>query len=473
MLFPSFAFLVFLPLVFLGYWYAFAKNLRLQNIFLLVASYLFYGWWDWRFLGLLFFSSVADFLIGLAIDRAPTIRTKKRWVALSVLINLSLLGTFKYFNFFVDGMHDLLATVGLQPNLPLLRILLPVGISFYTFQSLSYTIDIRRGSIKATHDPIAFLAFVSFFPQLVAGPIERATNLLPQFLTPRQFDRGSAVDGLRQMLWGFFKKLVVADTCGVLANEAFAGDVSATPGISLFFGVFFFAFQIYGDFSGYSDIAIGCARLFGIRLSQNFATPYFSRSISEFWRRWHISLSTWFRDYVYMPLGGWRTKWGRLRNILITFAVSGLWHGANWTFIVWGILHGLFYVPEILRNGKARRDVASLRDLPSMLWTFTLVLVAWVFFRSATVRTAFAYLYYMVANAFLHPGALLKWLARPEFGWVLVLLVVEWLARKQEHALERLPDSVVLRWAIYLLITLVLLLYIDLSVPNEFIYFQF
>lgn len=473
MLFPSFAFLVFLPLVFLAYWYVFARKLWLQNGFILVASYVFYGWWDWRFLGLLFVSSMGDFLLGRAIEGAMGHGARKRWLLLSLVLNLGLLAIFKYFNFFMDGMHDLLRAVGLQPDLPTLRLLLPVGISFYTFQSLSYTIDVYRGQLKATRDPIAFLAFVSFFPQLVAGPIERATNLLPQFLAPRSFDMVQARDGLRQMLWGFFKKLVIADTCAPIVNGIFAGDVSVTPGITLFFGAFFFAFQIYGDFSGYSDIAIGCARLFGVHLNQNFAFPYFSRSISEFWRRWHISLSTWFRDYVYMPLGGWRTKWGRLRNIMITFIVSGFWHGANWTFIGWGAVHGAYYVPEILDDGKARRDVPVLRDLPAIIITFLLVVLAWVFFRSSSIHTAGAYLWYMVHNVLVSPGAVLVWCLRPEMGWILFVLVIEWVARRNKHALELLPRPTLLRWAIYFVLTVVILLHIDMQTSHEFIYFQF
>lgn len=473
MLFPSFAFLVFLPLVFLAYWYVFDRSLRVQNTFLLVASYVFYGWWDWRFLSLLFASSFADFLLGLALEGTSSPRRKKVWVGVSLVVNLGLLAVFKYFNFFVEGMSEVLMAVGLQPNLPTLRILLPVGISFYTFQSLSYTIDVYRGQLKATRDPIAFLAFVSFFPQLVAGPIERATNLLPQFLVKRTFAMAKARDGLRQMLWGFFKKIVVADSCAPMVNEIFAADVSITPGATLFFGAFFFAFQIYGDFSGYSDIAIGCSRLFGIGLSQNFAYPYFSRSISEFWRRWHISLSTWFRDYVYMPLGGWRSRGGRLRNILITFSISGLWHGANWTFLGWGVLHGAYYVPEILRDGKARRDHATWRDLPAMLLTFLLVSVAWVFFRSQTIATACAHLLYMVKNAFLNPGVALVMTLKPEMFWIAVLVAVEWLARRQEHALVILPRSTPLRWGIHLFLVIVVVLHIDMQSDHGFIYFQF
>lgn len=472
MLFPSFAFLVFLPVVFLAYWYVFNRSLRLQNAFLLVASYVFYGWWDWRFLGLLFASSLGDVLIGLAIDRAEG-AARKRWLMLSLLVNLGLLCTFKYFNFFMDGLHDLLLTVGLQPHLPTLRLLLPVGISFYTFQSLSYTIDIYRRRMHATRDPLSFFAFVSFFPQLVAGPIERAVILLPQFQAPRRFDMERARDGLRQMLWGFFKKIVIADSCAPLVNEVFAGDVSTTPGITLFFGAVFFAFQIYGDFSGYSDIAIGCARLFGFHLSQNFAYPYFSRSISEFWRRWHISLSTWFRDYVYLPLGGWRDRMGRFKNIMITFTVSGLWHGANWTFITWGALHGAYYLPEIVKDGRARRDDATLRDLPAILLTFLLVVLAWVFFRAQNVHVAVAYLWHMASGMFRSPGALLLWVVRSEFWWIVFLIVIEWFARKQQHALEWLPGSNGLRWAIYLFLAVVILLHINMQTSYEFIYFQF
>jgi len=473
MLFPSFAFLVFLPIAFLLYWYGFQRNLRLQNAFVLLASYVFYGWWDWRFLGLLFASSFGDYLFALGIDRTNDQRKKKLLLIVSLVANLGVLATFKYFNFFRDGLEDLLSALGLQPDLPTLHLILPVGISFYTFQSLSYTIDVYRGQLKATRGVIEFLAFVSFFPQLVAGPIERATNLLPQFQRTRRFDRAKATDGLRQMLWGFFKKMVIADGCAPIVNGIFAGPVDSTPGVTLFFGAFFFAFQIYGDFSGYSDIAIGCARLFGFDLSQNFAYPYFSRSISEFWRRWHISLSSWFRDYVYMPLGGWRNRAGRFRNILITFSVSGLWHGANWTFVSWGVLHGTYYLPEIIRDGKARRDDATWKDLPAMVLTFLFVLIGWVFFRAAGIQQALAYLKYTVQHALLHPGIGLHWITEPISILIGAMMLVEWSARREAHALAQLPASVVLRWAIYLLIVITILLYMDVQTTHEFIYFQF
>ncbi len=473
MLFPSFAFLVFLPVVYLLYWYIFNRERRLQNAFVLLASYVFYGWWDWRFLGLLLVSSLGDYALAIAIDRTSAQRQRKALLITSLVVNLGVLATFKYFNFFRDGLADIMLAMGLQPDLPTLHLVLPVGISFYTFQSLSYTIDVYRGQLRATRDPVEFLAFVSFFPQLVAGPIERAAHLLPQFQATRRFDMGMAVDGLRQMLWGFFKKMVIADGCAPLVNEIFARPVDDTPGATLFFGALFFAFQIYGDFSGYSDIAIGCARLFGFSLSQNFAYPYFSRSISEFWRRWHISLSTWFRDYVYLPLGGWRTKAGRFKNLMITFSLSGLWHGANWTFITWGGLHGTYYLPEVVRNAKARRDTATWRDLPAILTTFALVVVAWVFFRAATVGQALAYLKYMVLNATTAPGIALVWLTEPISILIAILLIVEWRGRKLPHALAVLPRSGVLRWAIYVLVSMVILLYMDVRTTHEFIYFQF
>ena len=473
MLFPSFAFLVFLPVVYLLYWYAVNRDLRLQNLFILGASYVFYGWWDPRFLALLFGSSLADFLFAIAIDRASSSREKKGWLVFSLASNLGLLALFKYFNFFRDGLEDLMHGIGMQPDLPTLHLILPIGISFYTFQSLSYTIDVYRGRLKATRRPVEFLAFVSLFPQLVAGPIERAVDLLPQFQRPRRFDRAQATDGLRQMLWGFFKKMVIADGCGPIVDGIFDSPVDTTPGLTLFFGAFFFAFQIYGDFSGYSDIAIGCARLFGFNLSRNFAYPYFSRDIAEFWRRWHISLSSWFRDNVYMPLGGWRSKLGRFRNIMITFAVSGLWHGANWTFVTWGVLHGTYYLPTIMRDGKAKRDDASLRDLPAIVATFLVVLFAWVFFRAPGVPQALAYLKYMVLHVALHPGIVLYWMKQHVTWLIVVTLIIEWRSRRRQHALAILPRSAPLRWGIYTLLTLVIILYMDVQTTHEFIYFQF
>ncbi|QQR88473.1 MAG: MBOAT family protein [Flavobacteriales bacterium] len=474
MLFNSYAFLVFLPLVFLLHWWAVRGSRRGQNILIILASYVFYGWWDWRYLLLLFASSFTDYWLGIYIDQQEEQRKRKRALVLSLVFNLGILGFFKYFNFFIDSAADLIRAFGMQPNLWSLRVILPIGISFYTFQSLSYTIEAYRRNFKPERDPIAYLAFVSFFPHMVAGPIMRAIDLLPQFQKARVFDAAKARDGMRQMLWGFFKKVAVADQCAVHVDRIFAMDPETTSGATLFFGAVFFAFQIYGDFSGYSDIAIGCARLFGIDLMRNFNYPYFSRSIGEFWQRWHISLSTWFRDFLYIPLGGSRVPKARhLLNLFTTFTVSGFWHGANWTFIAWGALHGAAYVPEVLRGAKARAPHATWKEIPLMVPVFLLVLVGWVFFRSPGIAEAGAHLVGVVANARIHPGALLLWARSPAMLLVYAMLLVEWWARRRQHALEHLPLTTPLRWAVYMAIVLVTLYKLDLDAKTEFIYFQF
>lgn len=383
MLFNSIDFAVFLPVVFLLYWFVF-KRLFWQNILLLVASYVFYGWWDPRFLILILFSTVVDYTIGVQLGKHEERRKRKLLLWTSIAVNLGLLGFFKYYNFFVENFIEAFTFFGFEIKTGLLNIILPVGISFYTFQTLSYTIDVYRRKLEPTRDFISFSAFVSFFPQLVAGPIERATHLLSQFYRKREFDYGLAVDGLRQILWGLFKKVVIADNCAEYANIIF-NNYEDYSGSSLLLGAFFFAFQIYGDFSGYSDIAIGISRLFGFDLMKNFAFPYFSRDIAEFWRRWHISLSTWFRDYLYIPLGGSHGgTWMKVRNTFIIFLVSGFWHGANWTFILWGALNALYFLPLLLsnRNRKNLDDIAengwlpSFKDVIKMGLTFTLVTFA-------------------------------------------------------------------------------------------------
>ncbi|HLF62368.1 MAG TPA: MBOAT family O-acyltransferase [Saprospiraceae bacterium] len=479
MLFNSFAFLVFLPIVFLIYWRI--RNLRVQNFFVIVASYVFYGWWDWRFLSLIIFSSLADYLLGLRLQQAEDLHRRKRWLWCSLIVNLGLLGTFKYFNFFIDSAALLLESLGFQAHLPTLRIVLPVGISFYTFQSLSYTIDIYRRKLEPTRDMIAFFAFVSFFPQLVAGPIERAQHLLPQFLKSRRFEEQLATDGLRQMLWGFFKKVVIADNCAIIADICFDPSQSLTWW-SYLVGIIFFAFQIYGDFSGYSDIAIGLARLFGFQLMRNFAYPYFSRDMAEFWRRWHISLSTWFRDYVYISLGGSHgSMWKRIRNIIITFTVSGLWHGANWTYIFWGFLNGLYYIPLMLANQhKAHTEIVarntflpSPKELGQILITFLLTCLAWVFFRARDMHSAIVYLQHMSG---IHDGT--KSIIKVDkltleicSAGLLILVTFEWLQRKKAHALERLPLPTVCRWLLYIIIGFLVISFFE--TPKTFIYFQF
>lgn len=348
MLFNSIDFAIFLPTVFILYWYFLNKNLKHQNLLIVVSSYLFYGWWDWRFLSLILSSTLLDYLIGIGLLKQENKKIRKVLLVTSLSINLALLGFFKYYNFFISSFSDAFSFFGMDINANSLNIILPVGISFYTFQTLSYSIDVYRRNLQPTKDFIAFSAFVSFFPQLVAGPIERATNLLPQFFSKRNFDYSKAVDGLRQVLWGLFKKIVIADNCAEFANLIFNNSTNLS-GSTLALGALFFAFQIYGDFSGYSDIAIGISRLFGFNLMRNFNFPYFSRDIAEFWRRWHISLSTWFRDYLYIPLGG--SSGGilsKVRNTFIIFIVSGFWHGANWTFIAWGLLNAIYFLPLLL-----------------------------------------------------------------------------------------------------------------------------
>lgn len=483
MLFNSFDFAVFLPIVFVLYWFVFNRSRRLQNLLLVAASYVFYGWWDWRFLSLLLFSSLLDYSVGLGLGRQTHPGRRKLLLAISLAGNLGLLGFFKYYNFFIANFAAAFSLFGQPIQLGTLAIILPVGISFYTFQTLSYTIDVYRRDMEPARDWVAFLAYVSFFPQLVAGPIERATNLLPQFFRERTFDRTRAVDGLRQILWGLFKKMVIADSCAEHVNAIF-GNCSAYPGSMRVLGAVFFAFQIYGDFSGYSDIAIGTARLFGFDLMRNFAYPYFSRDIAEFWRRWHISLSTWFRDYLYIPLGGSRgSVWMKVRNTFILFLVSGFWHGANWTFIAWGALNALYFLPLLLR-GKNRRNLniaaqgrvlPAARELLQMVSTFALTLVAWVFFRAQDLPQAFAYLSGIFSRSL--------WTFPPlrtipeEIGTLLFIaffVAIEWLGREQPHALCRfgLAWKRPARWAFYAFIMFLIGMYMQTE-ETPFIYFQF
>lgn len=480
MLFNSIEFAVFLPIVFILYWFILGNSIKLQNLLIAVASYVFYGWWDWRFLFLILFSTFLDYVIGLKLNLENDSRKRKFFLGLSVLVNLGFLGFFKYYNFFIDNFITAFTFLGYSPRISSLEIILPVGISFYTFQTLSYTIDVYKGKLTPTKNFIAFAAFVSFFPQLVAGPIERATHLLPQFYKKRYFNYNLAVDGMRQILWGLFKKIVIADNCAEYANQIFnnSQDFSAS---TLLLGALFFAFQIYGDFSGYSDIAIGTSRLFGFDLMKNFAFPYFSRDIAEFWRRWHISLSTWFRDYLYIPLGGSRGGIGlKVRNTFIIFLVSGFWHGANWTFIVWGALNAIYFLPLLL-SGNNRQNlgtVAEGRFLPSfkefsqMVFTFLLTVIAWIFFRANNVNHALEYIRGIFSSSLFK---------KPEvFPTVVILLIIifiimEWLQRHKNHGLELnfigTKFNRLKRWLIYFAI--ILAIFAFGGSQQEFIYFQF
>jgi len=477
MLFNSFEYLLFLPTVFLLYWFVFNKQIKWQNLLLLVVSYVFYGWWDWRFLSLIVFSSIIDFYCGIYINKSKSEQLKKRWLILSMLVNLGFLGVFKYFNFFSKSLEEALHSVGYQIDTLTLNIILPVGISFYTFQTMSYTIDVYRNKLKPTKDPVAFFAFVSFFPQLVAGPIERATNLLPQFYKKRTFDYNQATDGLRQILWGLFKKIVIADNCAIIVNQIFDNytDYNAS---TLIIGAIFFAFQIYGDFSGYSDIAIGTSRLFGFNLMQNFAFPYFSRDIAEFWRRWHISLSTWFRDYVYIPLGGSRGGISmKIRNTFIIFIVSGFWHGANWTFIIWGALNAIYFLPLLLLNKNRtntnvvaeNKTIIGFKELFQVILTFGLTTMAWIFFRAPNITYAIDYISKIFNKSAFHaPQVTLK-----PFVFIIILIIIEWLQRDKKHALA-FSDSKIskpLRWVLYY--TLIIIIFWFGAEKQEFIYFQF
>ena len=481
MLFNSIEFILFLPTVFVLFWFAFKNSITAQNTLIIGASYLFYGWWDYRFLGLIILSSIIDYTIAIGIHKSVTILRKKYLLWISIAVNLGILGFFKYFNFFIDSAEGVLNLLGMKADFVTINVLLPVGISFYTFQTLSYTIDVYKGEIKAEKSLLSFFAYVSFFPQLVAGPIERAKNFLPQFSKSKTFNYDKSVDGCRQILWGFFKKVVIADSCSPYVDMIFS-DPSNYNGPTLLLGAVLFAFQIYGDFSGYTDIAIGTARLFGFDLMRNFAYPYFSRDIAEFWRRWHISLSSWFKDYLYFPLGGSRgSKSKTIRNVFIIFLVSGFWHGANWTFVVWGGLNAMYFLPSLI-GGNNRRylDVAgqnssgpSLLELKNILVTFLMTCLAWVFFRAESVGHALVYLWHLV-NPFLwgnENDSIYDLSMMTLVAFILILLNVEWRMRKQEHGLSKLTSNAYTRHIMYCL--LVLTITYHWSGEQEFIYFQF
>ncbi|GAA5219827.1 MBOAT family O-acyltransferase [Membranihabitans marinus] len=483
MLFNSIDFAIFLPIVFTLYWYLGKNNVRLQNYIVVLASYFFYGSWDWRFLLLILFSTLVDYSVGrrLGIEERPNKRKFLLWI--SLIVNLGMLGFFKYFNFFQDNFIAAFTFMGRDIQANSLNIILPVGISFYTFQTLSYTIDVYKKRLNPTRDLMAFTAFVSFFPQLVAGPIERASHLLPQFYKDRIFDYSKAVDGMRQILWGLFKKIVIADNAAQLANEIF-NNSSDYPGSTLLLGAIFFAFQIYGDFSGYSDIAIGTARLFGIDLRQNFAFPYFSRDIAEFWRRWHISLSSWFKDYLYIPLGGSRNgKWLSIRNIFIIFLVSGFWHGANWTFIVWGGLHALFYLPIFLFkiNRKNTDVVASDNIFPTflelyqMIFTFGLTTLAWIFFRANDLNHGISYFLTIFSSSFFTLPRInySKMLILPLIAMIIGFIFIEWIGRKDKYAIEKIGLVWKKKYRMAFYYSLFFMLFLFLGKDQEFIYFQF
>ena len=497
MLFNSIEFAIFLPIVFAIYWLL-RSHLKLQNLFVVLASYVFYGWWDYKFLLLIAFTSLCSYASGLLIQKSKITNDQspiaKLWLWLNIVINLGILAVFKYYDFFVTEFITTFFAESVQPSLLhsfTLKIILPVGISFYTFQALSYSIDVYRSKIEPTRDPIAFFASVAFFPQLVAGPIERATNLLPQFQKTRTFDYAEAVEGCRRILWGLFKKMVIADNCAIYVDSVWK-DYASQSGSTLVLAAILFAFQIYGDFSGYSDIAIGTAKLFGFNLRDNFLTPYFSRNVAEFWKRWHISLNTWFVDYVYIPLGGSRPVIAKsedlrakslerkirlitIRNTFVIFLLSGLWHGANWTYVGWGAYHALLFVPLIwLGATKKYRDTATWKHIPQMVLTFGLVVLGWIIFRAPSIADAWQYVVAICDKSLLSvPWLINRQLYIPLLISILLLFLFEWKGRGKGYGLAWLRGKRgALQLAVYYLF-LILIYVWQSSEDIQFIYFQF
>ncbi len=477
MFFNSLHFAVFLPIIFILYWFVFNKNKSWQNSLLIVASYYFYACWDWRFLFLLVFSTLLDYFSGIQIEKSKSVKESKFWFWLSIIINLGFLGIFKYYNFFATSFTELINGFGFQVNPVLIKVILPVGISFYTFHGLSYVIDIYFKRIKAETNFIDYSLFVSYFPLLVAGPIERATHLLPQVKVKREFNFEKAKEGVHQIIWGLVKKVVIADSCALYANEVFNHQEQMNS-LSLLLGAIYFAFQIYGDFSGYSDIALGTSKLFGIDLLKNFNFPYFSRDIAEFWRRWHISLSSWFRDYLYIPLGGSKGgKWMQVRNTFVIFLVSGFWHGANWTFIVWGLLNAIYFLPLLLlnRNRNNLEDIHfkwnfnGLKTLFQILITFSMTTFAWIFFRAKSISDAILYIKNMFTNLNFDSQYLNNARYAPELLWLIGAFVLfEWFHKYKTEPISGKYENIKL-----LLCILAILALGVFSDYKEFIYFQF
>tara|TARA_R110002033_G_scaffold11161_4_gene35716 strand:+ start:1054 stop:2499 length:1446 start_codon:yes stop_codon:yes gene_type:complete len=481
MLFNSIDFAIFIPIVFILYWFVF-RSLKSQNVLLIIASYVFYAWWDWRFLGLIIVSTLIDYSIGLAIDKQQKKKSKKTLLTLSILLNLGILGFFKYYNFFIENFKAAFQLFGRDLDINYLNIILPVGISFYTFQTMSYSIDIYRNKIKPTTNLVAFASFICFFPQLVAGPIERASSFLPQVEKRRIFSYAKATDGLKQIFWGLFKKMVIADNCAVFVNDIFENHANYS-GSTLLFGAFLFTIQIYCDFSGYSDIAIGVSRLFGFNLKKNFAFPYFSRNIAEFWRRWHISLTTWFKDYFYIPIGGSRgSKWMQLRNTFAIFLVIGLWHGAHWKFVVYGFINALHFVPYIIRgkNTKYTSIIANNKWFPNgkelfgMFHTFLFLVFARIFFRADSLTSAVEFLSGIFSKSLFS----LPQLSNTTDALILLILiifffVVEWFGRAKEHALEQVFSKSKRYYRLAFYYSIVFLIFYFNGEEQQFIYFQF
>lgn len=477
MLFNSINFAIFLPIIFILYWFFFSKNNSTQNALLILASYYFYSCWDWRFLFLLIFSTLLDFLTAIKVEKSKSEKSRKVWFWLSVIVNLGFLAVFKYYNFFASSFAILLNNFGLKTSPLLLNVILPVGISFYTFHGLSYVIDIYYKRIKAEQNFIDYALFVSYFPLLVAGPIERATHLLPQVKIKREFNFEKAKEGINQIIWGLVKKIVIADSCQVYTDEIF-NNYQSMNSLSLILGSIYFAFQIYGDFSGYSDIALGTSKLFGIELLKNFNYPYFSRDIAEFWRRWHISLSSWFKDYVYIPLGGSQgSKIFQIRNVFIIFLISGFWHGANWTYLAWGFINAMYFLPLLIfnknrnniENLNVKYNIQSLKSLFSIFLTFGLTCLAWIFFRAKSITEAISYCSRIIFNR----NFTSEYLSIERYNYELILLIaifviIEWFNRKKIEPIS--GKYCYFKIAISIIAIIALGIFSDYK---KFIYFQF
>jgi len=486
MIFNSIYFAIFLVVVYILYWFVLRNNFKFQNILLLSSSFFFYSCWDYRFLFLLVFSITLDYYSGIKINESGSHRTKSFWFWLSISVNLGFLAIFKYYNFFVSSFEEALSHLGIHVNLWTLNVILPVGISFYTFHGLSYVIDIYKGRAKPVTEIVDYALFVSFFPLLVAGPIERATHLLPQIQKKRNFNYSETVDGLRQILWGLFKKIVIADNCAEFVNIIF-NNSNNLQGSILVIGAILFSFQIYGDFSGYSDIALGTARLFGVELLKNFSFPYFSRDIAEFWRRWHISLSSWFRDYLYIPLGGSvGDSFMKIRNTFVVFLVSGFWHGAKWTFIVWGFLHAVYFLPLLLlKKNRNNIDIVakdrlfpSFTDVINIGVTFSLVTFAWIFFRADNIAHALRYIRNIVSSSlFSFPEVIIfnttAYSISIICSMIVLFITIEWIGRENSYAIEKVGTTWrrPLIWTFYYALVFSIIFFTGHE--QQFIYFQF
>ncbi|MCO6472644.1 MAG: MBOAT family protein [Melioribacteraceae bacterium] len=470
MIFNSWSFLfLFLPAVFVLYWFVFNKSLKAQNILLLFSSYVFYGLWNWYFLSLIVLSSAIDYWAARNIYLTEIDGRRKIFLYISIFTNLSILGVFKYFNFFAENLAELFQEFGIVLDLPTLNVILPVGISFYTFQSLGYTIDVYKRKIAATDKIIEFFCFVSFFPQLVAGPIERAKHLLPQFFSARGFKYEYAKEGIKLILWGLVMKVVIADTCGKQVDYVYS-NFSNLSSVYVFLGQFYFLFQLYGDFAGYSLIAIGVAKLFGFNLSKNFSYPFFSRSIPEFWTKWHMTLTNWFTDYVFTPIVKKNIKNRKFvfLSYLITLCLIGFWHGPKWTLIFAIGFTAFYFIPRIFFNVKVNsRKKPNLRDIPSIIKVFLIVFFHLIFFRAVDMSSSFQFLkkifefsIYPLSYDMFYPLALL-----------FPFIIIEWNTRTEVHplGLEKLPKF--FRWMIYLFLTYLVFQLLD--TPKPYIYFQF